>query len=190
MFPHRLRLGLLAISLAVLFAGNPLMAWPRMLFTDAQIVPRADLIAIGHIKAGSIKITMRRGSYESRAVLVVTSLLKGSAASQEIPILIHYGLVAVPEVDKDKIDTQFDHDMPFIYDFSKPILFYEDNPSEGFSKISNDIRQDHTWLLRQYRTKGEKTDQLDTYSTDILGVWDPEDVQPLTKTSELQKYLP
>jgi hypothetical protein len=167
---------------------NQAGAWPVYLYTDAEVVKQAELIAVGHLKEGSLSRIPHPGSYEHRAVLIISRVIKGKANGQELPIIIHYGLLPVPARYEAQLDTnhfaELDHIPPFSPD--ETIRIYEDNPSEGFSRPSGDIRKDQIWLLRLHEKAGMRDDpQIAT--TNAPGVWEPEDIQPLSKEQELEK---
>jgi hypothetical protein len=66
---------------------------------DATVVERSELIVVAHLKKGSIlkvsheKSPVAGASWEHHAVLVITTVLKGKCDKQEIPLIIHYGLL-------------------------------------------------------------------------------------------------
>jgi hypothetical protein len=185
--PH----ALLAIAISALLLDHA-AAWPTMKYTDAQIVERAELIVVAHIKDGSlarvIHIADGARSYEHRATLVITGVIKGGIQTREMPIIIHYGLLPVPARFDNMLDRFVEMSRIPPYDAQEAIKIYEDNPSEGFFRPSDDVRKDQIWLLRVHRTAGMR-DDADVATTDLPGVWDPEDIQKSGKEQDLRKYL-
>jgi hypothetical protein len=167
--------------LVVSLVSQDANAWLRRSFTDAEIVLRAQLIVIGHIKPGSIvkvdhKVPPGTGmSWEHHAVLIVTETLKGHAAGKEIPVIIHYGL--------DPITDGFAGLHP---DRAKGVIEIYDTGNSAHSATpvsgSGDIRKDQIWLLRSEHSRFHE-------SEDALGIYDPEDIQPLTRKKELQTLI-
>jgi hypothetical protein len=64
-------------------------------------------------------------------------------------------------------------------------VLFDNNPNGGSEDpLIADIRKDQIWLIR----KG-KGDDRSVSSTDTLGVFEPQDVQPLSKEQQLKKYV-
>lgn len=168
---------LLAVALFPAGAG----ASPRQVFTDTQIVERAQLIVVAHIKPDSLKRidhparNDKGKSHETRGMLVVTEILKGQAADNEIPIIIHYGLD--PTAASQVAGMGFHGAKP------DEVIALWDNGGEG-ARIANDIRKDYIWLLRIQQH------WLHDEGKDALGIYDPEDIQPITKKQQLQALVP
>ena len=169
-----------ALNVAALFPANA-SAWPRQSFTDAQIAARAQVIVVAHIKPDSLKRVDHAArndegrSWETRGVLVITETLKGQAVDKEIPIIIHYGL-----------DANAASQVPGMgFRGAKPdeVIVLYDNADDSV-RVADDIRKDLIWLLRiqQHWLREE--------GKDALGVYDPEDVQPLTKKQQIQALVP
>jgi hypothetical protein len=140
-------------------------AWTRPLLEDAEIVRRAEFIAVGHVKPGSITFIPKpdggRGGSEHGATLVVTEVLKGTSAGKEIPILFHYGLT--PVIGGRIFDTGS-------LISSEPVVA--------------DARQDHIWLLR----KSNGPFEHGAVAAD-LGITDPQEVRPLALKAYLKAHL-
>ena len=163
-------------SLVVLLISCRAMAWSEMVYTDAQIVDRADLIVVGHLKRDSLKHQPRS---DSHAVLVVTRVIKGVKQATEIPISI--SLLPAPNTYKSADDFANNDLSPRTYDWTKPIVLFDNNPDGGSEyPLIDDIRKDQIWLIR--RGKGVN-------SGDALGIFEPQDVQPLSKEQQLKKYV-
>ena len=86
-------------------------------YEDATIVDRAELIVVGHLKENSIQYvphpntpadnemfaelarssgntnaTPHAMSWEYHAILVISEIIKGQSSTNNIPLIIHYGL--------------------------------------------------------------------------------------------------
>jgi len=189
---------LIYTCLFALLSNCTALGWEAVHYTDTQVVQRAETIVIGHIKSGSIEVTQYPGDYISRAILIVTTVIKGDTKNREIPIILNYGLLPVPDRLKDKVDGVDDilKKLPQALNEKGPVLLFEDNPSEGCTKISDDILQDQIWLLRQGKRDVSQVPSssgligsFQDVTVSGLGVWDPQDVQPLTKTQDLTELV-
>jgi hypothetical protein len=164
----------------VLFISCRAMAWSEMVYTDAQIVDRAELIVVGHLKRDSLKHEPRS---DSHAVLVITRVVKGVTQAREIPISI--SLLPAPNTYKNADDFANSDLSPRVYDWTKPIVLFDNNPDGGSEyPLIDDIRKDQVWLIR----KGKGADRS-LKSGEDLGVFEPQDVQPLSKELQLKKYV-
>ena len=175
--------------LAVLLSSRA-EAWPTRLYSDAEVVEQAELIVIARIKEGSIKKIFHGGgsSYEHRAILIVSRVIKGEFHEKELPIMIHYGLLPVSaryqnDLAHGDATVRSPPEEP-----GESVRIYEDNPSEGFFRPSGDVHQEQIWLLR-HRSSPRAKDYSDVSTTDLLGIWEPEDLQPPAKEQQLAKYL-
>jgi hypothetical protein len=74
------------------------------------------------------------------------------------------------------------------YDDSEPIKIYENNPSEGFFRPSGDIRKDQIWFLER-STAEEVRMNPEISKAGVLGVREPEEIQPPEKEIVLRKPL-
>ena len=167
------------IGLAALLINCPAIAWSEMAYTDAQIVDRADLVVVGHLKRDSLKHQPRSISY---AVLVITRVIKGVTQVAEIPISI--SLLPAPNTFKSADDFANNDLAPRTYDWTKPIVLFDNNPDGGSEyPLIDDIRKDQIWLLRKAKSMEGGNGK------DILGVLDPQDVQPLAKEQQLKGYV-
>ncbi len=156
------------------------MAWSEMVYTDAQIVDRSELIVVGHLKRDSLKHQPRS---DSHAVLVITRVVKGATQAREIPISI--SLLPAPDTYKNADDFANNDLSPRTYDWTKPIVLFDNNPDGGSEyPLIDDIRKDQIWLIR----KGRGSDR-NVSNADSLGVFEPQDVQPLSKVQQLKKYV-
>ena len=160
-------------------------AWDEMHWPDSKLVERSEVIVVAHIKPGSVLMKNLQSSYEGSATLLVDEWIKGKFQTREIPVFIAYGLLPVPARNKDAIDnvSSGPHVSTYDYHTGEPIILFDDNPSEGDTKIIDDLSKDQVWLLRH------GANQQPNGQASVLGVWDPQDVQPLNKEADLRKYL-
>ena len=182
--PKGLLLGAL-LSLCILAAAH---AWLRRPYSDAEIVSRAELIVVGKIKVDSIVLvphqTKNRGaSWEHHVTLLISDVLKGRVSTNSMIVSIHYGLDPVVGGYSSNqfryfnvrgLSTNYPKDVVEVFDTG--------NSAMSFKPITGDIRTDHIWLLRHIQTPSHD-------DSDMIGVRDPEDIQPMRKKEELLKYL-
>ena len=169
-----MRIAILFVLLAAVFPRSA-NAWPTKLYSDAEVVARAELIVIARVKEESIKkvIHKDKGSYEHHAILVVTRVIKGVSHDAELPITIHYGLLPVSaRYVKDMNTKATAPEEP-----GEATLIFEDNPSEGYFRPTDDVHKEQIWLLHRKS------------QTNALGVLNPEDIQPITKTDRLKRLF-
>jgi hypothetical protein len=161
-------------------------AWLRRHFSDEEIVSRATLIVVGHICDASLirvehpKDVVGGQSWEHHVDLEISEVLKGQTPSNSMVVSIHYGL------DPGVIPPGAPHDWQWVratnYQAGAVRLWDTGNSGVQFSPFTGDIRTNHIWLLRQVQ-KPVNDD------TDWIGIYDPEDIQPMSKKSELMTYL-
>ena len=163
-------------------------AWLRRHYSDAEVVSRAELIVVGRIKPGSIVLvpheTKNQGaSWEHHADLLIDEVLKGQMSATSMVVSIHYGLD--PAIggyssnqfgffDVRRRGTNYPKDVIEIFDTG--------NSAFSMTPISGDIRTNHIWLLHHVQPPVH-TD------SDMIGIVDPEDIQPVSKKAELMRYL-
>jgi hypothetical protein len=170
--------------LVALLSFSSASAWPESPpLPDSKIVQRADLIVVAHVKSGSLNMNLLGGSYESRAILEITEVIKGKPVESKVSIFINYGLLAVPKQYENTFNAPEKY-WPYTYTFTEPISLFEDNPDGGDTKIVDDIRQDQVWLLHKGGTANRSVG-----TGNLVGIWDHQDVQPLSKEIALRKLL-
>jgi hypothetical protein len=155
---------LIAVILLCSVASS--FAWLRRHFSDEEIVARAKYIVVGKIQNGTLVIVNHDGSHEYHVDLMISEVLKGQIASNSITISIHYGLDAMAGRFGSSTNDALE-----IYDTSDVTPWH-----------SGDIHTNQIWLLHQRREPN-----LD--NSDWIGIYDPEDIQPMSKKSELMTYL-
>jgi hypothetical protein len=172
-----MRTAILFVLLAAVFPRSA-HAWPTKLYSDAEVVARAELIVIARVKEGSIKKVVHKdvGSYEHHAILLVTRVIKGVFNETELPITIHYELLPVSaRYVKDMNTKPTSPEEP-----GEATRIFEDNPSMGYFRPTDDVHKDQIWLLHREGYDSQ---------TKTLGVLNPEDIQPITKESRLKRLL-
>ncbi len=168
-------------------------AWIRSRYSDPEVVQRAELIVVAHIKEGSIVYVphvVKDGggmSWEHHGTLLVAETIKGTPSEQEVPIIFHYGLDPLLADGRRDADPRRPPRIPnqAAVDPNSPIIVYDVGGRDG--PVSGDIRQDQIWFLRAHESKDRPDDGRD--STDTLGLWDPQDVQPLELKPYFQAFL-
>jgi hypothetical protein len=180
---RRTQLVLLAAVACVAMSATVAHAFRRPDYEDITVVERSPLIVVAHIKAESIKRVDHPkkpgegASWEHRATLVITEVLKGRPDAKEIPIVICYGLDPIlggrnrPVGEKIQPD-----DVIEIHDTGNSAL--------SITPMVEDARQDHLWFLQ----KRSGIFGRDT-GTGPWGIADPEEVQPLKWKAYYQCYL-
>ena len=172
--------------IGILSAVAAACAWERRQYSDEEIVSRADLIVVGKIKEGSIVFvphdTKDEGaSWEYHVELLIFEVLKGQISSNSMIVSIHYGLTPV-------IDGYSSNRFSMInvkdsrMNYPNGIIEIVDSGSNG-GIVTGDIRTNHIWLLHHVQPPIHN-------DSDMIGVIDPEDIQPISKKDELLKYLP
>ncbi|HEY3912855.1 MAG TPA: hypothetical protein VGN61_00095 [Verrucomicrobiae bacterium] len=182
----------LAVYFVILFAwAITANAWLREFFEDEVIVQRSELIAVAHLKEGSIQYVPNKsnpplGSWEHNAILVITETIKGKSESNEIPVIIHYGLEPVIGGKVEHGSSMMDVPGNTKNYWTNPVQIFDTGNSIRKSKpIVEDASKDSIWFLRHLGgCLGREVE-----SANNLGIVDPEDVQPLTLKEYFQAYL-
>ena len=162
--------------------------WPRGPISDQTVAERAELIVVGRIMPASItriEHPAKPGdgtSHEHHAMLEIVETLKGSAKTTTVKIIIHYGLDPVTGRYVNTKSHYFD-DRRGMPDAAKDAIEIYDTGGMD-RRISGDIREPHIWLLS---TKNPGYTSPD--STEFPGIWDPEDIQAVTKKEALKKWI-
>ena len=167
------------------------VAWPVVPHREAEVVGRAELTVAARVKEGSIKKILLGGgsSYEHRAILIVSRVIKSEFHEKEPPITISYGLLPVSARQEKHMEPDEDATVR-----SRPeepgesTRIYGDNPSQGFFRPSSDVHQEQIWLLHRLGPPHAK-DNLEASPRGRIGISDPEDLQPLKKEEQLSHYL-
>jgi len=179
---------ILSTILVMLAVTPPGYSWMRGVISDQTAVERAEMIVIGRILPASIKridhpVKPGEGaSHEHHAVLEIVEILKGNAKTTTIEIIIHYGLDPVTERYMNTKSSYFDDRASKPTAAKGAIEIYDTGDMD--LRISGDIREPHIWLLST-KNPGYTTPD----STAFPGIWDPEDIQPVTKKEALKKWI-
>ncbi len=170
----------------------PACAWLRSWYEDAQIVQRSELIVVGHLKVDSIvyvphvKPPGGGASWEHRATLVVSEVLKGRLEEKELVITIHYGLdpLVGGVIEREgtiRYNLRFNRK-----DYPKDIIEILDtgNSAMSLQPLVKDAGEDNIWFLcHRAGTYGRE------FRDDSYGIADPEDLQPLALKTYFMAYL-
>lgn len=167
------------VSFFSLTLGMRLSAFLRGHITDEEGVAQAQLIVIGHFKKGSL-VRSQEGqcATSASAVLIVSKVLKGPFAIEEIPIEIHYGLTPVTGGDTGKGHIGEHVKAGEVQIFDTGNSCWSDAP------ITGNLNQDQIWLLRvnpDGTTGGLPGSKLK--------VWSPEEIQPVSKQDVLLSLI-
>jgi hypothetical protein len=166
----------------------------RWSFRDDEVVNRAELIVVGHLRPGTIKYVphpkLPSGgmSWEHHAALAVTEVLKGQADQKEVPIVIHYGLdPLVGGQLKIEGGTRMNiQGLGRNYPPESIQIMDTGNSSLSFEPLVPDAREDHLWFLRRQPPRATPGPP---YASQRLGIYDPEDLQSISLKSYFLAYL-
>jgi hypothetical protein len=163
----------------------------RQFYWDADVVGRSELIAVGHLKPESIEYVPHTNnpafgrSWEHHATLVISAVVNGHFDTNEIPIIIHYGLDPVvgghEEHEGFGIDRRGGRTD---YPTNRIEIIDTGNSIRGGGSLVEDASKDNVWFLRR-RTGIYGQDP----GTGNLGIVDPEDLQPLDLKEYFELYL-
>ena len=126
--------------------------WPVAPRSDAAIFNDSTVVIVAKLKSGSLENLSYGGGYETKATLLISRVIKGNISTHELPIVLSYGTLPVP---KHIVSANFGADgphLPYSYNYSEPILLYEDNADGPTKFVNNDIRKENVWFLRPYRS--------------------------------------
>jgi hypothetical protein len=162
-------------------------AWKRLYYSTVEVVQHADLIVVGRINPDSIVLVPHKPiagqveSWEHHCELLITEVLKGTNAGPSINISINYG---VDPVVGGYVSNQFGfrnyRSGRTNYANDVVEVFDTGNSVEVWAPITGDIRTNHIWLLRRAKV-GQ--------SSGLIGVYDPQDIQPVGMRSEVLRCL-
>jgi len=181
---HRIRIQVVAsvLGMLCLVVVTPAALRPR--YSDEQIVSRAELIVVGKMKEGSLVFVPQRSasgiSWEHHLELLIAEVLKGQTSGTAKLVSVKHGLTPL-------VGGCFSNQFAIItavatnYAKDSVIIFDTGSSTRPLMAITGDIRTNHIWLLRHEPAQGG--------NSNILSVYDPEDIQPLARRAELLKHL-
>ncbi len=146
----------LIVSFVILFAcAITANAGLRASYEDETIVQRSELIAVGHLKENSIQYVPHESkpsegrSWEHHAIFVITEIIKGKPETNEIPIIIHYGLdpIVGGYVKRDGFMMNVRGDKKD-YPTNLVQIFDTGNSVVGGGPVVEDASKDNIWFLR------------------------------------------
>lgn len=179
---------ILLSALGILCIASVAYAWERRAYSDAEIVSRAELIVVAKIKESSMVLvphdTKNQGaSWEHHLELLISEVLKGQTSATSMVVSIHYGLDPVVGgyssnqfrfMNLRGLRTNYPKDVVEVFDTG--------NSAMSVTPITGDIRTNHIWLLHHVQSPHHN-------DSDMIGVRDPEDIQPIHKKEELLKHV-
>lgn len=163
------------------------LAEMRVVYGDATIVERSELIVVGHLDVKSIKHIPHEKkpnegrSWEHHARLIIKEVLKGECETNEIPITIHYGLdpIVGGYVKRDGFMMDIRHHRKD-YPTNRVEIMDTGNSVISFMPLVEDAAADNLWFLqRRNGVYGRELGKGD------FGIADPGELQPL----ELKDYF-
>jgi hypothetical protein len=177
---------LLVFLYFTLFASS-LLAWIRPDISDAEAVAHAQIIVIGRIKENSLVKTTpdhhTAGGITATATLQITEVLKGPFLVAELPIEIAHGLSPSIGGEMCYRNQQTGQEYPDENVAIGEIKIYDTGNSRlSDTPITGDLNKDQIWLLRANYNGEASTDRK-------LRIWDPEDIQPLSKKKVLMALI-
>jgi hypothetical protein len=161
------------------------IAGPTVVYEDATVVNRSEIIVVGHLKDNSIRYVERTNDppgypswSEYHAILVISEVMKGTSTNAEIPIILHYGL---KPIIRGALAHEVGKDSPAD---SVGITTLEGREFGGWGPVLDDASKDNIWFLR--RGGGIYGERQGPYD---LGVMDPQDMEPLRTKEYFGLYL-
>lgn len=148
---------------------------------DSDLVQHSNLIVVAHVKPGSIVYIPHLADgamgWKHTAVLILGEVIKGKCDLKELPVVFHYGMdpIAVGAkgdfqgLSKGKSDPN-----------SQIMMGYQGG---RYGRLPGDLRKDHIWFLSYPPKPIHPSDSHE--DLDILGVSEPEELQPV----ELKPYF-
>ena len=170
----------LLILLALCCAVTTAYPWLQRYYSIAEVVPRSELIVVGRINANSIvRVPHGNGGWEHHVELLISEVLKGHTSETSMVVSIHYGLSPVVGGYLGDIDLR-----RFLTNYPTNAVLVAATPGAGrHAFITGDIRTNHIWLLHHVRPPLHD-------DSDMIGVKDPGDIQPMAEKAELLRHLP
>jgi len=172
----------------------PSLAWLKIGVSDAELVSRAEIIAVAHVKPGSVEYFANEGrGFDHRAVLILTEVLKGKPAAKEIPILVRYGLTVDFPGNTNRSKSGFGWRMISngkTQHVEAPgpntIQVHDFNPGTWPTThlVVTDATEGQLWFLHRQVHAERFPDALG-----LVGVKDSADIQPLTLREYFRAYL-
>jgi hypothetical protein len=188
-----------AVTAAALFLVTAASAAPLQHYSDQEIVSRADLIVVGRMREGSLTFVLhprqansqsnpespeyRAPEWEHHLELVVSEVLKGQISSTSVVVRLDYRLIPL-------VSGCFSNQFMTIEiggtNYPKGVVEVFDNTISPVQSrpFTGDIRTNHIWLLRR-KPMSSSVNRLNI----LLGVYDPEDIQPIRRRGDIATYL-
>ena len=179
----------LAITAGVLCVATVAFGFLRNHYSDREVVSRAELIVVGAMQEGSLTFHGRSSieGWEHHLRLSISEVVKGTVFSNSIAVSIDGGLTPlVGGYHSNRFGTLYDYRRPG-YPAEMVQIYDTGSSSKPSRSISGDIRTNHIWLLRY--DPPLNTNKPPSVPPQIIGIHDPEDIQPISRREQLMKYL-
>lgn len=176
------------VLLGSVVIGAAAYAGIRIPFSDSEAVARAELIVVGRIHEDSIRL-MTEDIPEHHMVLRIDSFLKGTNDQRTIEVCMGQGLIPTVGGYYSNQFLRIDKRWSGLYSGdAKDIIEVVKTPGSrvDLNPITGDIRTNHVWLLRSMNVIGSHTWSC---GSNLYSVFDPEDIQPISKTRDLIKLV-
>lgn len=179
----------LIVAIALLAWPAPAGAWQRMIYEDAQVVARSELIVVGAIKSDSVVVVPHLPqhpdpdeghSWETHAILLVHDVIKGRCSEKQLPIIIRYGLDV--SIDGSGVNHGELKETTRLPAPRKSMVLFDFGSHDPAPILKEDLRNDNLWFLRHDGEMASSNDRS-------FGIEDPEDVQPLRLKDYFKCYL-
>lgn len=166
------------------------LAWPRKHYSKTEILSRAELVVVAKVQDASLTLVPHDrhagagASWEHHVRLLISEVIKGTNAAKVITASIGYGLdpIVGGYYSNEFRTVIITNIATYRTGYPKDIVQVFDTGTSAGScaPISGDIRTNHIWLLRRVTEGGDHG---------LLGIHDPEDLQPIARRSELLEIL-
>jgi hypothetical protein len=159
-------------------------AFLRPRYSDAEIVSRAELIVVATVKESPMRYVRDPGGHglpEHHVELQVSEFLKGTNIDRTIPVCVTWGLTPVTGGYYSNSSLMLDL-RGISTNYPKEVIEVVDSGSR-LDRFTGDIRTNHIWLLRHEPSRETSC------RSNLLCIFDPEDIQPLRRSGDLMKHL-
>ena len=181
--------------LALLCVAGIACGFLRNHYSDPEVVSRAELILVARMQEGSLRF-VRLGpnstdGWEHQLEISISEVLKGAAPSNSIVVSIPGGLTPlVGGYHSNQFGVVIDY-RAGDYSSNDVVEIFDTGSSGKPAKcLTGDIRTNHIWLLRYEPPLSTNSSASNSSAPpQVIGIQDPEDIQPLSRREELLRYL-
>lgn len=146
-----------------------------------EILRDADYVLIGHLTSDPIEVSVNHGAYRHTATLAVTRLIKGDPGKPQMRIMFHHEIRPLNFRGDQALWDVFVAQTP-----GERVALLEDNMG---SVGPDNLRKDCIWLLTRRLDRSKIWAEGDLEISDLPGVWEMNDVQPLDREKSLRVDL-